>query len=120
MTHSERIFSALTAGSPSPLTAYPGTIPQYPVYPLITFDIVAGEDDVHLGGVAPSWQRLVQVDSWARTRLGAEQQMETAREMMFATSLFAVGAVSVSGAPTYESDTELYRASLEFSIHGEA
>lgn len=120
MTIEEDIFSALTAGSPSPLRAYPDIMPDLPVYPLITYVIVGGEDDVHLNGSAGTARRLVQVDSWARTRLGAAQQMATAKSMMLASSRFTVGSISVSGAPTFEPDTKLYRASQEFSIHYEA
>lgn len=119
MTIEEKIFAALNAGSPPPLRSYPDIIPQYPTYPLATYIIVGGEDDVHLDGEGGTARRLVQVDVWARTRLGAAQTMGIAKGLMFATDDFTIGAVSVSGAPTYESDTELYRASLEFSVHYE-
>lgn len=119
MTIEESIFGALNAGSPPPLRAYPDVMPDYPVYPLCTYIIVGGEDDVHLNGDAGTARRLVQVDAWARTRLGAGQTIELAKQMMFAATDFTVGAVNVSGAPTYEPDAQLYRGSLEFSIHYE-
>lgn len=119
MTIEEKIFSALTAGSPAPLRAYPDIMPQYPTYPLLTYIVVAGEDDIHLSGDAGTARRLVQIDAWARTRLGAAQTMATAKQMMLASADFTVGRIDVSGAPTYEPDSQLYRASLEFSVHYE-
>jgi hypothetical protein len=119
MTIEEKVFTALTAGSPAPLRAYPDLMPQYPTYPLVTYIIVAGEDDIHLNGDAGTARRLVQVDAWARTRLGAAQTMAIAKTQMLAAEDFTVGRVDISGAPTYEPDPELYRASLEFSVHYE-
>jgi Protein of unknown function (DUF3168) len=114
----EAVFSALTAGA-VPLRVYPDMMPQYPVYPLVTYIVVGGEDDVHMNGSAGVARRLVQVDSWGRTRLGVEQQAQSVKALMLSSLAFSVGAIDVSSAPTYEPDTQLYRASLEFSVHYE-
>jgi hypothetical protein len=45
--------------------------------------------------------------------------METAKQMMLAAPDFTVARVDVSGAPTYEPDTEMYRTSFEYSVHFE-
>jgi hypothetical protein len=119
MTPSEMIFGALTAGSPAPLRAYPDVMPDNPVFPLVTFMIVAGEDDMHLDGDSGTARRLVQVDAWGRTRLGVEAIIATAKAQMLAASNFTVARVDVSGAPRFEPDSRLYRESLEFSIHFE-
>lgn len=115
----EKIFAALTAGSPAPLRAYPDVMPQYPTYPLVTYIVVGGEDDMYLGGDAGTARRLVQVDAWARTRLGAAETIQIAKSQMLASSDFTVARVDVSGAPTFEPEPQLYRASFEFSIHYE-
>lgn len=119
-TIAEKVFAALTAGSPSPLRAYPNLMPQYPVYPLIVYTIVGGEDGVHLQGVDGTSHRLIQIDAWGTTQIGVEQTMEIAKAQMLAADNFTVGRIDVSGAPPYEPDTQLYRASREFSVHYES
>ncbi len=57
--------------------------------------------------------------SWATTRLGAAGQMDIAKSLMLVSDEFTVGSIGIAGAPTYEPDTELYRASMEFSLHYE-
>ena len=118
MTVSERVAAALRADDTASdgLRVFPNKRPLYPHYPLITYSIIAGEDDVHLDGRSNSAQRLVQLDAWGRTEIGVAELMEIAIDKMLAASSFSVGRISLSGADPYEPETDLYRSSYEFSI----
>ena len=115
MSLAEDVFAALTGGTPA-ARAYPEVLPQMPVLPALTYRLIAGTDDFHLQGRSGLVIRLVQVDAWATTRMGADRAMADASVLMVASQAFQVNGIDVSGADTYEEETQRYRASREFSI----
>ncbi len=116
MSLEEDVFSALTAGSPSPLRAYPEIMPQEVTLPAVTFTIVAGQHDFDLQGPTGLTRKFVQVDAWSRTRSGAYSTIVEATSLMVASTAFQVSGISESGADRYEPDTKLYRESREFTV----
>jgi len=115
MTLYEAVFAALAGGSPS-ARVYPEILPQRVILPALTFTLITGEDDFHLLGPSGLIVRYVQVDSWAGTRLSADSQIEAARLAMLASLHFQVNAISVAGADPFETDTERFRSSREFTL----
>ena len=116
MTIEEDFFAAVTAGSPT-ILLYPEVMPEQPILPAATFTVVGGEDRLTIDGDIGSGWRVVQVDTYASTRLSADNLMANIQAKLAAATTFALdGDPTVSGAPRYESDTQRYRASKEFRI----
>lgn len=115
MSLSEDVFAALSGGTPA-ARVYPEVLPQMAVLPALTFTLIAGDDDFHLGGKSGLDMRLIQVDAWATTRLGADREMSAATVLMVASAAFQVNAINVTGADGYEPETQRYRASREFTL----
>lgn len=116
MTLREDIFSALTAGSPTPIRAYTDTLPPKVVLPALTFFVVYGHDDFHLEGRSGLIERLIQMDAWAGTRLGADALMQEALQLMLQSTAFSVTAIAETAAASYEPDTDRYRSSYELTL----
>jgi hypothetical protein len=116
MTIEEDFFAAATAGSPT-VRVYPEVLPQAgSILPAATFTVVGGSDDMHLAGKSNTGFRLFQVDTWASSRLGADNLMDDIQTRILAAAAFVVVGIDVSGAPRYEEETKRYRASKEFTV----
>jgi hypothetical protein len=116
MSLEEDVFAALTAGSPSPLRAYPEVMPQMVVLPAVTYTIVGGTHDFDLDGPTGLTRKVVQIDSWATTRSSAYAQIVDATGLMVMSTAFQVTGIAESGAERYEPDTKLYRESREITV----
>lgn len=116
MSLEEDVFAALTAGSPSPLRAYPEVMPQMVTLPAVTYTIVGGVHDFDLQGQTGLTRKVVQVDSWATTRSSAYAQIVEATSLMVQSTSFQVNGIAESEAARYEPDTKLYRESREFTV----
>jgi hypothetical protein len=86
------------------------------VLPMLVISTITGNDDLDLRGEASLRWRVMQIDAWGKTRRGTDDYMELARAQMLAYKQFSVGAIDVSGAPGYDDDANLFRASLEFRV----
>jgi hypothetical protein len=115
MSLSEDVFTTLMGGTPE-RRVYPDVMPQRAVLPALVYTLIAGVDDFHLGGLSGLKVRLIQVDAWATTRISADRLIAEASQAMVESQLFQVNAIAVTGADMYETETERYRASLEFTI----
>ncbi len=115
MSFAEDVFATLAGGTPA-ARVYPDVLPQQPILPSLVWFLVGGLDDFHLEGKSGLDIRVIQVDAWAGTRLSADSLIATATELMVASQAFQVNAISVTGADSYEMDTERYRASREFTL----
>ena len=115
MTIEEDFYAAMTAGSPT-IRAYPEVLPELPTLPAATYTMVGGYDDMNMLGVENTGLRVVEVDAWASTRLGADSLMGDIQSRLLAATTFVVVDIQVSAAPRYEPETKRYRASKEFSI----
>lgn len=116
MTLREDVFAALTAGSP-PIRAYPDVLPQVGVVlPVVTYSFIGGHDDWHLQGASGMRRRLLQVDSWAGTRLSADSVIDAVTALLEASTAFTVNGVSETGAGGYEEETQRFRGSREYVL----
>jgi len=115
MTIEEDFYAAMTSGSPS-IRAYPEALPQKATLPAATYTMVGGYDDMNMTGIENTGSRVVQVDAWASSRLSADNLMGDIQTRLLAATTFVVVDIQISGAPRYESETDRYRASKEFTI----
>lgn len=115
MSIEEDVFTALTSGSPV-LRAYPDVLPQMAVIPAVTFFTVGGDNDFHLQGQSGLVRRVIQIDTWASTRLSADAMMKEVEALMVASTDFQVNAIFVAGVDPYEPDTNRYRTGREFVL----
>lgn len=99
---------------------YPIRLPQNPVFPCVTFQVIS-EPRIHSLDGASAPNAIIQVDCWARQHKEAHQVAEA---VMAAFDSFAgtMGSVTVSACllqnrqEIYEPDVDDYRVSLDFSV----
>jgi hypothetical protein len=99
------ILKSLCEGRVSPLVAPHSTSPPYLCYTKIS----ETHDDVMCG--QSSVEYCFQVDIYAKTLLEAESIKKQAYE-----SLKSLKPFNITSRQDYESETELYRSTLEFFI----
>lgn len=119
MNDVELVFNALTDGS-SPLRARHNKLPPKgdPAYilPTAVINKLAGSDQTDLRGRDGYRWRVIRIDVWGTTRKGADDYMELVKSKMEATGTFSSGTPEESGAPPYDDESNLYRASVDFPI----
>jgi len=101
--------------------AYPVTIPQSPVYPLILYTKITGMRDHHLRGPSGHAHPRLQVESWSKTYSEAKYLAVAIREALDGYSGTASGVVigSIlidSERDAYESEIKIYRTIMDFFI----
>ena len=115
-------------------TIYPSWLPQQnTTFPAITFSVDDVQDDQLLDGVGSLTQSLVSIDCWAATYAAAHTLADVVKaELVGYVGTFGNVTASPQVAVTvnhirktreldlFESDTGLYRVSLQFLIaHGD-
>jgi hypothetical protein len=99
-------LAALVSGRCYPLTA-----PDPVVKPYIVFSIITKVNENDLGGLSGLSNYRVQVDPYA-TSYGAVKVLSDSAE----SAMTGLGAISLSSQELFESDTQLYRITMDFSI----
>lgn len=102
------------------LRIYPVRLPQNPVFPCVTFQVIS-EPRVHSLDGCSAPNVMIQVDCWSK---GHKSAHEVAEAVMAAFDSFAgtMGSHYVSGCllqnrqEIYEPDVDDYRVSLDFSL----
>ena len=100
---------------------YPVTLPQDPVLPCITYQVVA-EPRVHALDGASAPMPYVQIDCWAATYLAAGGLADVVSGVLDSFRGTLGGTLSVSACrqrsrrEVYEPETKEHRVSLDFSI----
>lgn len=119
MNAAELVFAALTNGSDG-LRAHHNKVPRKGdaghVFPLLTITTVSETAETDLRGDSSLRRRVVQIDAWSKTRKGADDLAELARAKMTAASTFKIGSPEKSGAPEYDDEADLFRASYDYPI----
>lgn len=112
MTIEETLFSTL-----SPLCsgrAYPDIAAQSVRDPHIVYSLVFEGSEDHLQGDPGLRHFRFQFDCWANSKSGALSLMESAKAAIRASTL---STIFLGRNPSdYDSETKLYRESLDFSI----
>lgn len=105
---------------------YPLTIPQGETLPVITYSVVATDEDNQEGDAATLARARLQLDCWATTYKQANDLARAVR-LALPTTTGAIGSesnrvegVSIipieTGRQLYEPDTRYYRVMLEFYV----
>lgn len=100
---------------------YPVRLPQNPVYPCVTFQVITTPRGHTMEG-AVSANPLVQIDCWAKTYLDAHTLARTVERALdgyvgrMGGILAVSGCLQQEGQDFYEPDVDDYRVSLDFSI----
>jgi len=92
----------------------PDILPENPIYPAITYSEIFPGAQYHLSGPSTLSNPQIQIDCWALTRDGAKDLAAKVKTAIDGAS--TIKGLLVGGFSGYESDTEAYRVSMDFSI----
>lgn len=104
----QTLLAALVSGR-----AYPMVAPQGVVKPYIIYHVVSNVPSVSLDGPNGTENRRMQVDVWADTYGGAKTLEGQVKAAMAAASIVNV---PLSTRDEYESETQLFRVSMDYSV----
>lgn len=92
---------------------YPVMMPEDPTLPAVTFQRISNNPQWSMSGPCGMDNPTVQVDCWATSYAGAKALGDTLRAAMASAASYK--SVQVADQDIYEADTEIYRASMDFS-----
>jgi hypothetical protein len=92
---------------------YPLIAPDKVVKPYIVFQVVSNVPSVSLDGPNGTENRRVQIDLWGKS-YGEVKALEVAVKAAMVSASFV--NVPLSTGDLYESDTQLYRVTMDYSI----
>lgn len=104
----QAVLAALVGGR-----CYPMVAPDNTVRPYIIFLVVSNVPEVTLDGPVDTENRRIQIDVYDPTYSGVKTLELAIKAAMIAASFTNIPLVS---RETYESETKLYRISLDYSI----
>jgi hypothetical protein len=104
----QSVLGALVTGR-----CYPMIAPDKTVKPYVVYQVISNVPEVTLDGVTDTENRRVQVDIYDRS-YGAVKTLELAVKAAMEAATFI--NIPLSSRETYETDTQLYRVSIDYSI----
>jgi hypothetical protein len=104
----QAVLAALAGGRCYPLTA-----PDPVVKPYIVFQVVSNIPEVTLDGVTDTENRRVQIDIYDKS-YGAMKTLELLTKAAMESAAFI--NIPLASRESYETDTQLYRVSIDYSI----
>lgn len=103
------------------LNLYPLRLPQNPIYPCCSFQVISNPCSYSLDG-AIAYNPLIQIDCWAKSYLAAHAMADTIERALSGYVGRMGGVLNVSECvrrerqDLYEPDIDDYRVMMEFSI----
>jgi hypothetical protein len=104
----QTLLAALVSGRCYPLTA-----PDPVTKPYIIYSVISDVQENGIGGFAGISNQRMQVDAYA-TSYGAVKTLAASIKTAMSTAAFT--NIHLSSQDLHESDTQLYRISMDFSI----
>ena len=115
-----KLYTALSGSTKITVTSsvstriYPLTVPQESAFPAITYTRISGGKQNDLFGYSNLENPRIQIDCWAKTYKEVKTIAANVHDVMYAVTTFR--AIQISDMDSYESEVELYRESMDFSI----
>lgn len=108
----QQIFAALNGATAAGARVNPAAaMPQGGVVPAITYTRISNAPTVALGGRSNLDEVRVQVDCWDTTHVAVQTLARAVRDLLEAQTF---KALMQNDFDAYESDTQLYRWSMDF------
>jgi hypothetical protein len=104
----QTLLAALVSGRCYPLVA-----PELVVKPYIVYSVISNVPSVSLDGPTDTEQRRIQVDVWGETYASVKGLEVTIKSTMAGSSIVNI---PLSTMDLYESETKLFRISMDFSV----
>jgi len=101
---------------------YPGWLPQSVTLPCITYTKVSGERGMNVSAPSGYAHPRFQVDTWATTYAGAKTLANAVRQALNGVTNTTISGVRIgsivmlSERDDFETDTEIHRVSMDFSV----
>lgn len=115
MTLREKIYAAMTTGTPT-LNVWPrGEVPLKPPYPYTTFFVLFRQPEEDLEGLDQDLTHAhVQTDSFSPSETDAQAARDEIRLRMLASTVFTARTLDIPD--DWEADTKLHCARGQFSV----